>query len=73
MHAKLCKTYIRENPDRIILNVGTNDLTTNIPTEKVVESIADLVSSLMSNSCGSAISNITVRNVRFAKKIAQVN
>ena len=64
---------IRENLDRIILNVGTNDLTTNIPTEKVVESIVDLVSSLMSDSCSVAISNITVRNVRFAKKIAQVN
>ena len=60
----------RQNPDRIILNVGTNDLRTNIPTEKVEESIIDLASSLMSNLCSVAISNITLRNVRFRKKIA---
>ena len=35
---------IRKNPYHIILHVGTNDLTTNIPTEKVAESIIDLTS-----------------------------
>ena len=64
---------IRENPNHIILHVGTNDLTTNIPTEKVVESIIDLASSLKSNSCSVAISNITVRNDRYRKKVVQVN
>ena len=37
---------IRENPNHIILHVGMNDLTTNIPPEKVAESIIDLASSL---------------------------
>ena len=64
---------IRENPNHIILHVGTNDLTTNIPPEKVVESIIDLASSLKSNSCSVAISNITVRNDRYRKKVVQVN
>ena len=64
---------IRENPDHIILNVGTNDLTANIPTEKVAESIINLASSLKSNSCSVAISSITVRNDRYRKKVAQVN
>ena len=64
---------IRENPDHIILHVGTNDLTTNIPPEKVVESIIDLASSLKSNSSSVAISNITVRNDRYRKKVVQVN
>ena len=36
----------RENPNHIILHVGTNDLTTNIPPEKVAESIIDLASPL---------------------------
>ena len=63
----------RENPNHIILHVGTNDLTTNIPPEKVVESIIDLASSLKSNSCSVAISNITVRNDRYRKKVVQVN
>ena len=73
MHARLCKTDISENPDHIILHVGTNDLTTNIPPEKVGESIIDLASSLKSNSCSVAISNITVRNDRYRKKVVQVN
>ena len=64
---------IRENPDHIILHVGTNDLTTNIPPEKVAKSIIDLASSLKSNSCSVAISNITVRNDRYRKKVVQVN
>ena len=64
---------IRENPDHIILHVGTNDLTTNIPTEKVAESIINSASSLKSNSCSVAISSITVRNDRYWKKVAQVN
>ena len=63
----------RENPNHIILHVGTNDLTTNIPPEKVAESIIDLAPSLKSNSCSVAISNITVRNDRYRKKVVQVN
>ena len=59
---------IRENPNHIILHIGTNDLTTNILTEKVSESIIDLAS-----SCSVAISNITVRNDRYRRKVAQEN
>ena len=64
---------IRENPDHIILHIGTNDLATNIPPEKVVGSIIDLASSLKSNSCSVAISNITVGNDRYRKKVVQIN
>ena len=64
---------IRENPDHIILHVCTNDPATNIPPEKVAGSIIDLAFSLKSNSCSVAISNITVRNDRYRKKVVQVN
>ena len=64
---------IKENPDHIIIHVGTNDLTTNIPPEKVAESVIDLASSLKSNSCSVAMSNITVRNDSYRKKVVQVN
>ena len=64
---------IRKNPDHTILHVGTNDLTTNIPTEKVTESIINLGSSLKSTSCSVVISSITVGNDRYWKKVAQVN
>ena len=62
---------IRENPDHIILHIGTNDLTTNILTKKVAKQIIDLASSLKSNSCSGAISNITARNDKYQKKVAQ--
>ena len=64
---------IRENPGHIILHVCTNDLTTNISPEKMAESITDLASSLKLNSCSVAISNITVRNDRYWKKVVQIN
>ena len=64
---------IRENPNHIILHIGTNDLTTNILTEKVSESIIDLASSLKLSSCSVAISDITVRNDRYRRKVAQEN
>ena len=64
---------IRENPDHILLHIGTYDLKINIPPEKVAESIIGLASSLKSNSCSVAISNITVRNDRYRKKVVQVN
>ena len=64
---------ITENPHHIILHVGTNDLTTNIPPGIVAELIIDLGSSLTSNSCSARISNVTVRNDRYRKKVIQVN
>ena len=70
MHARLVRPTIRGNPDHIILHVNTNDLTTNILTEKLAELIINLASSLKSNSC---ITSITARNDRYRKKVAQVN
>ena len=59
---------LRENPDHIIIHVGTNDLASNTSAEKVTESIIELASTLKSDSCSVAISSITVRN-----EVAQVN
>ena len=58
--------------DGVSVNSG-KDLTTNIPIEKVAESIINLACSLKLNSCSVAISSITVRNDRYRKKVAQVN
>ena len=33
---------LRENPDHVIIHIGTNDLASNTPAEKVAESIIDL-------------------------------
>ena len=64
---------MRENPDHIIIHIGTNDLASNTPAEKVAESIIDLASTLKSDSCSVAISSITVRNDKHRNKVAQVN
>ena len=64
---------LRENPDHIIIHVGTNDLALNTAAKKVAESIIDLASTLKSDSCSIAISSITVRNDKHRNKVAQVN
>ena len=64
---------IKENPNHIIIQVGANDLTTNIPPEKVAEPIINFASLIKSNSCSVAMSNITVRNDSYRKKVVQVN
>ena len=53
---------LKENPDHIIIHVGTNDLASNTSAEKVTESKIDLAPTLKSDSCSVAISSITVRN-----------
>ena len=55
-----------------MIHVGTNDLASNTPAEKVAESITDLASTLKSDSCSVAISSIKVRNDQ-RNKVAQVN
>ena len=62
-----------ENPDHIIIHVGTNDFASNTPAEKVAESIIDLACTLKSHSCSATISSITVRNDKHRNKVAQVN
>ena len=59
---------IRENPDHIILHIGTNDLKTNILTKKVGKQIIDLASSLKSNACSVAISNILSEMINIRRK-----
>ena len=64
---------LRENPNHIIIHVGKNNLVSNIPAEKVAESIIDLASTLKSDSCSVAISGIKMRNYKHRNKVAQVN
>ena len=67
------RAALKENPDHIIIHVGTNDLASNTSVEKVAESIINLASTLKSDSCSVAISSITVRNDKHRTKVAQVN
>ena len=57
------KPCIREeNPDHIILHVGTNDLSSDNSTERVGKSIADLAKNLFHENRKVTISGIIPRN-----------
>lgn len=63
----------KETSDQIIIHVDTNDLATNVTTEKIAEFIAHLASTLKSNSCSVFISKISERSEKHRKKVEQVN
>ena len=67
------QSTVRQNPDHIIFYVGTNNLATNVRTDKVAESIVELTMSLKSDSTSVAISNITVRTDKHKSKVKQTN
>ena len=54
------KPTLRENPNQIIVHVGTNDLASNTRPEQIAESII----------CDVLVSSITVRNDQHCKKVA---
>ena len=64
---------MRENPDQIIVHVGTNDLASNKRPEQIAESIIGLATSLKSDTCDVLVSSITVRKDQYHKKVAEVN
>ena len=67
------KPTLRENPDQIIVHVGTNDLASNKRPEQIAESIIGVATSLKSDTCDVLVSSITVRNDQHRKKVAEVN
>ena len=67
------KPTLRENPDQIIVHVGTNDLASNKRPEQIAESIIGVTTSLKSDICDVLVSSITVRNEEHLKKVAEVN
>ena len=67
------KPTLRENPDQIIVHVGTNDLASNKSPEQTAESIIGVATSLKSDICDVLVSSITVRNDQHRKKVAEVN
>ena len=67
------KPALRENPNQIIIHVGTNDLTSNKRPEQIAESIIGVATSLKSDACYVLVSSITMRNDQHRKKAAEVN
>ena len=68
------KTCIRENePDHIILHVGTNNLSSEQKAERVAKSIVDLAKLSVKDHCPVSISSIVPRNDEWNNKAQEVN
>ena len=67
------KPSLRQNPDHVVLHVGTNDLDSDKDPELIAKSIVDLASTVKKDTCEVTISNIVVRNDKFMKKAEEVN
>ena len=61
---------IRKN---VILHVGTNDLNSELPPEKIAKSIVDVAKNIQSDTRKVSISGIVPRNDNFNNKAMEVN
>ena len=55
------KPSVRSSPDRFILHVGTNDLSSDKSSEEIARSTIDLATSIKNEKHGVSISNIIIR------------
>ena len=53
------KSTLQENPDQIIVYVGTNNLASNKLPEQITQSIIGVATSLKSDTCDVLVSSIT--------------
>ena len=55
------KPSIRAKPNRFILHIGTNDLSSNRPPDEIAKAIIDLASELKSEKSSVNISSVIMR------------
>ena len=63
----------KNNPDHIILHVGTNDIPTSKDPRAIVQSIVDLAKNVMTQDGSVTISGIILRNDQWNNKVREVN
>ena len=68
------KTCIRENnPEFVILHVGTNELNSELTPEKIEKSVIDVGKNIQTNHRTVSISGVVPRNDNFKNKATEVN
>ena len=67
------KQTIRERPDYIVLNVGTNILVSDRPPDLIAKSIVDVASSMKNENHDVTVSNIITRANHLKQKANEVN
>ena len=75
---KCMKGYVKpciseKNPDYVISHVGTIELNSELPTQRIAKSIIDVAKNSQSDSRIVSISGIAPRNDNFNIKVAEVN
>ena len=75
---KCMKDYVKcciceKNPDYVIFHVGTNEINSELPPERIAKSIIDVVKNTQSDSRILSISGIVPRNGNFNIKATEVN
>ena len=75
---KCMKDYVKpcileKKPDYVIFHVGTNELNSELPPERIAKSIIDVAKNTQSNSGIISISGIVPRNDDFNIKATEVN
>ena len=63
----------KNNPDHIILHVGTNDIPTSKDPLAIAQSIVDLAKNVMTQDGSVTISGIILRNDQWNNKFREVN
>ena len=62
------KPVLRDNPDHIVFQIGTNDVHSNKTPETIAKSIVDLAISSKKTTCDVSISNILIRKGKYQQK-----
>ena len=68
------KPCIRKNdPDHVNLHVGTNEMDSELPPERIVKSVVDVAKNVKSDTRSVSISSILPRSDNFNNKVIEVN
>ena len=64
---------IGNNPDHIVIHVGTNDLSSKKESAEISSAIVELALKLKSDTCQVSVSHLTTQNDQYRKKALEVN
>ena len=68
------KPRIRENdPDHVIMHVGTNEMNSELPPERIEKSVIDVAKNVKTDTRSVSISGIIPRNDNFNNTVMEVN
>ena len=62
------KPALRDNPDHIVFQIGTNDVHSNKTPESIAKLIVDLAISSKKTTWNVSISNILIRKDKYQQK-----